>query len=187
MTFSKLILNHVNDEQNFLNAFMFIDRAIFPISGHVNLHNCQMWDWGYPHVVWEHICHNPRVNVCIFGPFSFVESTNNGQSLPGHAKELCFSSEETGLTNSIIFQQDGTPLHFSKCDVEVSSAALPGRWIGRIGSNFWHCLFFSFVAVSVITFVWTQFETWNVWKQEQEKPLLWLNICRAVNGAQIRY
>jgi hypothetical protein len=101
---------------------MFSDRATFPISERVNLRNCQMWEGEYPHMVQEHVRHSPRVNiwsrltcVCIFGPLSFVEGTVNGQSLPRHARELSFSSEETDLTNVIIFQQDGTPHNFSKC------------------------------------------------------------------------
>ena len=76
------MLSRTEDDEDYLKKVMFTDEACFHASGKVNQHNVRIWGSESHHVVIEHICDSPPVNVwcdllhdCLVGPFFFVEDT----------------------------------------------------------------------------------------------------------------
>jgi hypothetical protein len=72
------------------------------------------------------------------GYFFSVENTINGQVYLDMLENFFFpQSEENDLANTKIFQQDCSPLHFSRHGMNVLSATFAGRWIGSGDSILW--------------------------------------------------
>jgi hypothetical protein len=57
------MLNHLDEDEDFLGKFVFSDEATFHISGLVNRHN--VWTWGSepPRVIVTHQHNSPKLNV----------------------------------------------------------------------------------------------------------------------------
>uniref|UniRef100_UPI00358FA67B cilia- and flagella-associated protein 57-like n=1 Tax=Myxine glutinosa TaxID=7769 RepID=UPI00358FA67B len=62
IAFALEMLSRIEDE-DYLKKVMFTDEACFHISGKVNQHNVRIWGFETPHVVIEHICDSPKINV----------------------------------------------------------------------------------------------------------------------------
>jgi hypothetical protein len=81
------MLNRLEEDNLFLDKFVFSDEATFHLSGKVNSHNLIIWGSQNPHQVVEHVREIPKVNAfCavnrtqVYGPFFFAEATVTGHA-----------------------------------------------------------------------------------------------------------
>jgi len=91
-------------------------------TGLVNKHNCHIWAANNPYITMETAMNSAKVNVwCamsnkeIIGPYFFENETVNQYNYFHMLKNYFYPIiQRKRLTNKIIFQQDGSPPHFSK-------------------------------------------------------------------------
>ena len=79
------MLSRIDEDNGFLNHVAFSDEAAFHTSGKVHCHNCRSWGNENPHVVVEHECGSPKLNVlcclnsgAVIEPFFFKKPAVTG-------------------------------------------------------------------------------------------------------------
>jgi hypothetical protein len=123
----------------------FSDESTFYLSGLVNKHNCRFWSSSNQFVTVEEAMHSPKINVwCamsskqIIGPFFFDGETVNKDGYLDMLEHFFYPIiQRKRLHRSIYFQQDGSPVHFSKQVRAWLDEKFDGRWVGRGGPISW--------------------------------------------------
>jgi hypothetical protein len=139
-----ILLPLLTDNNNKGNIF-FSDEAAFHLNGLVNKHNVRYWSEENPHVTIKTVMQSPKINVwCamsetrLIGPFFFNDDTINGQKYLTMLQDFFIPElRRLRLVNSILFQQDGAPPHFSREVRRFLDNIFPNRWIGRGGPIRW--------------------------------------------------
>ena len=82
LNFVTMMCKQHQGADQWLKRWMFMDEAIFHVSGRVNMHNCLIWGTENPHVSYELKRAIRKQNVwCgmtsdkVYGPFFFEEET----------------------------------------------------------------------------------------------------------------
>ena len=82
LSFAVMMCEWQEENDQWLNQWMFTDEAAFHVSGRVNTHSCIVWGTENPHVSYELERASPKVNVwCgvthekVYGPLFFTEET----------------------------------------------------------------------------------------------------------------
>lgn len=133
--FSQWVLDH----QHLLKDIMWSDEAYFSLDGTVNRHNCVIWAYQNPHATVTESLHPEKVCVWMgfsakhkLQPFFFnttVDQFNYTDLLEHH---LLPQLKQKKIFNSVIFQHDGAPPHFSHRARQFLSSHFPEeRVIGR--------------------------------------------------------
>jgi hypothetical protein len=126
--FCEIMINKINQDDNFINHVLFSDESTFCLNGHVNRHNCRYWAYRNPH--WTEEVHTQRpqkINVwCgiigrnIIGYF-FIDGNLTSakylqllqQQVIPRLRQIFVNYEDTNITaKTVWFQQDGAPRHF---------------------------------------------------------------------------
>jgi hypothetical protein len=123
----------------------FSDESTFYLSGLVNKHNCRFWSSSNQFVTVGEAMNSAKINVwCamsskqIIGPFFFDGETVNKDDYLDMLEDFFFPIiQRKRLHNNIYFQQDGSPIHFSKQVRTWLDEKFDGRWIGRGGPISW--------------------------------------------------
>ena len=104
----------MDEDDNFLNRWVFSDEAIFHLSGRVNTHNAIMWGRENPHVSYELERVSPKVSVCcgislykLYRPFMFGEETVLSGPYLDMLQHFFISQLQQDNSMDIVFQQDG--------------------------------------------------------------------------------
>lgn len=141
-SFAEMELSRIQTNPNHLSSLTFSDEAHFHLDGRVNRHNSRCWSRVNPGWIGEEGLHSPRTTVwaaiCesgIYGPFFFDENVSSESYLQMLKESFWPSVEEKGLTNTILFMQDGAPPHFGLSVRSWLDEKLPNRWMGRGSSN----------------------------------------------------
>jgi hypothetical protein len=62
--FCEIMMNKINQDDNFINHVLFSDESTFCLNGHVNRHNCRYWADRYPNWMEDvHTQHPQKINV----------------------------------------------------------------------------------------------------------------------------
>lgn len=147
VVFCEWALQQMQTNPNFIAYVLFSDESTFTNYGDVNRHNMHYWSLENPH--WLRQVEHQRpwsVNVwCgiignkLIGPY-FIEGNSNGikyrnfleQELP-----VLLEGVTLDVRQSMWFQHDGCPAHYSIAAREVLDRDYNGRWIGRGGPINW--------------------------------------------------
>lgn len=142
--FSEVFLNQMKEEVGLLDRVLWTDEAVFKKNGRVNRHNCIYWSAENPHEVIEEELNVPGVCVwagisssSVVGPYFFegtVTAASYTEMLTNYA--IPFLQQQPGY-DSLLWQQDGAPAHFSTAVRQHLDHFFPGRWIGRSGPIPW--------------------------------------------------
>ena len=96
---------------------MFTDEACFHVLGKIKQHRVRVWGSQNPHVVIEHICDSPKLNVWLgllhdrlVGLFFFAEDSVTSTIYMNVLEEFAFPQNED-LQPEINFRQDNAPPH----------------------------------------------------------------------------
>jgi transposase len=115
--FAMDMLDHIDNDNDFLDRVIFSDGSTFHMCGIVNRHNCRIWGSESPHAVREYERDSPKLNVwCalsrheVIGPFFFQEKTVNSTNYLDML-ELFAVPQMAHLQPNVFFQQDGAPPH----------------------------------------------------------------------------
>lgn len=138
------LVEAVNND-NLLGNILFSDEARFHVCGLVNKHNCRVWASEQPNVTIEWERNTPCVNVWLgltqnkcYGPFFFAEATVTGVTYLDMLQQFLQPQlEEDGITDTVVYQQDGAPPHFALIVRSYLDEMFPGRWIGRGSPRLW--------------------------------------------------
>lgn len=153
LEFCEIMMDRCNANPQFLSKMVFSDEATFCLSGSVNRQNFRYWAPENPHWSMEsHTQFPQKVNVwagivgtAIVGPF-FIEGTLNSEKYLDLLQNYIIPSVSALYPNdenpnipadSIWFQQDGAPPHYSRTVREYLHNIFPNRWIGRRGFIEW--------------------------------------------------
>lgn len=136
--FCELMIERIENEDDFVNRLVFADEANFHLTGHVNRHNCFYYSVTDPNVIWEKPVNSPR--VCVWaaisnsGVISFKIVRNNMDG--DNFLSICEENIKPIFLNdpTKILVQDGAPCHYSKRVRNFLNEFLPQRWIGRRGN-----------------------------------------------------
>ncbi|GBL80724.1 hypothetical protein AVEN_225362-1 [Araneus ventricosus] len=107
----------MNDE-HFLRKIVFSDEATFHVCGHVHRHNVRVRAAENP----RDLMHNKAI-----GPFFFAETTVTSNIY--HDMLQLYAVPQ--FPEGVIFQQDGTPPHYSNIVHEFLDTTFRQWWIGR--------------------------------------------------------
>lgn len=142
LDFADQELRRIAQDPTHLVRMMFSDEAHFHLDGGVNRHNHRYWSMENPNWVMEQGLHSPRVTVWaaigeagIIGPFFFDETVNSERYLAMLTDKFWPQIDQKGLTDDIIFMQDGAPPHWGLGVRGWLNEHLPGRWMGRGSPN----------------------------------------------------
>ena len=74
----------------------------------------------------------------VYGPFMFGERTINGSSYLDILQQF-FDPQlvANGILDTVVYQQDGAPAHFSLIVRYYINGTFPERWIGRGSQRLW--------------------------------------------------
>jgi hypothetical protein len=135
------MLNHLKEDNLFLDKIVFSDEATFHLSGKVNRQNLIIWGSQNPHQVVEHVRDSPKVNVfCavhrtqVYRPFFFAEATVTGHVYLDMLEHFLVTQLDE---NNVIWQQDGALPHYHRDVTWHLNQKFPERWIGRGGYIPW--------------------------------------------------
>ena len=115
------------------------DEVAFHLNGLINKHNVRYWCEEHSWITIETVMQSLKVHVCcsmsesrVIGPYLFDDDTINRQNSYSMLKEF-FVPELKRLrkASSAIFQQDGTPAHFSLDVRQYLDNVFPNQWMGR--------------------------------------------------------
>lgn len=153
LEFCERLMDLCHDNPQFSKKIVFSDEATFCLHGSVNRQNCRYWATENPH--WMMECHSQvpqKVNVWagvienrVIGPFFFEENLNGERYLEFLENDLvpCLATlypdpEDPDIPdNSLWYQQDGAPAHYTRPVRQYLDTVFPGRWIGRRGAIEW--------------------------------------------------
>lgn len=153
LEFCETMMNHCNNDPQFVRHVVFSDEATFYLNGIVNRQNCRYWAPANPHWMMEDHTQFPlKVNVWagiienkIVGPF-FIEGPLNSDKyldllehniIPALVALYPNNNNPQIPNNSLWYQQDGAPPHYSRVVRDYLDATFPNRWIGRRGTIEW--------------------------------------------------
>lgn len=132
------ILEELTADDNYLQKILFSDKAIFHTHGVVNCHNCRIWGSENPHALMKHV-RDSQVNVwCsimsdrIVGSCFFHKSTIMSAVYLDMLENFVFPQIVADV-DSLIFQQDGAPVHFGAIVSTALDKQFPGLYIGMGG------------------------------------------------------
>ena len=142
VAFAETILDNTTDDPQYLEKICFSDEANFHLSGAVNRHNVRIWGTQNPREYTEKELNSPKVNVwCavlhnrVIGPYFFEELTINQDSYLEMLNTFAFPILRT--IPQLVFQQDGSPVHWGLRVRETLDRTFQHRWIGRGGPVAW--------------------------------------------------
>ena len=105
----------------------------------LNRQNVRIWGLQNPHVQIEHSRDSPKVNVScaiscssVYGPFFFDGNMVNGLQYLHMLQNWLFPRLNK---DNLIFQQDGTPPHWSRQVCQFLNETLLNHWIERQGAD----------------------------------------------------
>lgn len=153
MQFCEIMMERCIDDPQFSRRIVFSDEATFCLNGTVNRQNFRYWATENPHWIMEcHTQYPQKVNVWagiignrILGPF-FFDGTLTGERyleflefdlIPALAVVYPNPEDPDIPNDSLWYQQDGAPAHFTRPVREYLDSVFPGRWIGRRGPIEW--------------------------------------------------
>lgn len=135
LEFARWILQNQGIEDDVL----WSDEAYFSLDGVINRHNCVIWAFQNPHMTINKSLHSPK--LCVWMAFSktvkitpfFFATPVNGDNYTSLLKDHLFPQlRQLNVMDTIIFQHDGAPPHFSKNARDFLEKELPPcRVIGR--------------------------------------------------------
>lgn len=138
VAFALAQINILNEEPDFLNNIIFSDEAHFHLNGAVNRHNFRYWSTDNPQWYEEKPLHSPRVTVWaaigrsgIVGPFFFDNNVNGANYLHMLQTQFLPQIEHNPQFQTMVFQQDGAPPHWTLAVRQFLNQTFPQRWIGR--------------------------------------------------------
>ncbi|GFX76820.1 uncharacterized protein TNCV_1952611 [Trichonephila clavipes] len=133
--FSLQFLARLEIDPEWLWNILWTDEAHFHLDGSVNTHNCRILESDNPHSTLQVPLHSPKVTVrCgfstsfILGPYFFEELVAVGPvtcSITGQRyasllrNNIIPSLQACQCLSRIIFMQDGTPPHITRCVKDV--------------------------------------------------------------------
>ena len=142
VTFARTMLLRVEEDMHYLRRIAFSDEATFHVSGVVHRHNVRIWARENPRAFQEYDPNSPKINVwCgltidrVIGPYFFEGQTVNKEAYLNMLQTFAYPI----LTpiDGIIFQQDGSPVHWARIVRQSLNQTFPERWIGRDGPTAW--------------------------------------------------
>lgn len=146
ITFCESMLEKCNDDDTVLENICFSDECTFTLNGEPNRQNYRYWSRENQHVkVQSHTQYRQSVNVWmgilgnnLIGPF-YIEGTLDQENYLNLLQNQIVPNiiAVTANINSVFYQQDGAPAHYSRIVREYLDATFPNRWIGRGGPIAW--------------------------------------------------
>lgn len=141
------------ENPNFVSNIIFSDEATFYLNGTVNRQNCRYWAPRNPHwFIESHTQYPEKVNVWaaivrdrILGPY-FIEGTLTAEKYLNFLRDDLLPALATLYPNhndpdipddTLWYQQDGAPPHYSIIVRNYLNNIFPNRWIGRRGQIEW--------------------------------------------------
>ena len=123
---------------------IFSDESVFHVCNHPNRQNTRIWASQQPHFQLEYMRDTPKTTVwlaihknTVIGPYFFDTNVNGEAYLKMLREFLIPRLELLGIKDTVYFQQDGAPCHYTRAVRDYLDAELPGRWIGRGGPLEW--------------------------------------------------
>ena len=141
--FAQSCRRELRNDAGYLNRIVFSDECKFSLSGVVNKQNCRIWGTERPNEVYETLHNSPSVMVwCalsqneIIGPYFFENENVTGSTYKRMLRYFLFPKPRN-YPETMIFQQDGAPPHYSLEVREYLNRKLPNQWMGRGGPISW--------------------------------------------------
>lgn len=114
-----IFMQEAMQDENVASCLIFSDEAICHLSGKVNRHNVCISGTNNPHIIIQHECDSPKVNVfCaisktqVYGlPFFFIENTVNGRSYLDMLQTWLLPRLNND-SDDYIYLKDRTPPHW---------------------------------------------------------------------------
>lgn len=135
-------LARIETDEMHLARLVWSDESHFHLDGGVNRHNHRYWSPTNPNWITEQSLHSPRTTVWaaiwqggIFGPFFFDENVKSVNYLEMLQRDLWPAMEASGMSDELIFMQDGAPPHWGLQVRQWLNETLPERWMGRGSPN----------------------------------------------------
>ena len=118
--FASTVCDRMEEDDKFLNRWVFSDEATFHFSGIVNTHNAIIWGRENPHVSYELERVSPKVNAWrgisrykLYGPFMFGEKTVRSGPYLDMLQHFFIPQLQQDNSMDIVFQQDSAPPHWA--------------------------------------------------------------------------
>ncbi|XP_070528284.1 uncharacterized protein [Cardiocondyla obscurior] len=147
MRYTAIFLAQCRQDETFPDNILWSDEAIFTPNGIFNSKNFIMWQHQNPHAVrqcafqfrWKLNVWAGIIGNRVIGPYFLpprLDGERYAQFLENHLPILL---EELPLQmrQTMIFQHDGAPPHYSRRARMVLDRHFPDRWIGRNGPISW--------------------------------------------------
>lgn len=147
LQFSRWFLNCLDTNEDLFKQVLWSDEAHFNQQGVFNQHNLHIWNDENPHQIREsHKQVRWSVNVWIgllgndiIGPH-FLPRILNAENYANFCENILPTFlEDIPLLQrqSIVYQHDGAPAHYSRNVREILNRRFPNKWIGRGGPTSW--------------------------------------------------
>jgi hypothetical protein len=146
--FCEIMMNKINQDDNFINHVLFSDESNVCLNGHVNRHNCRYWADRNPHWMEEVHTQRPQKKInawCdiigrnIIGPF-FIDGNLTSakylqllqQQVIPRLRQIFVNYEDRNiLAETVRFQQDGAPPYFGLQVRQYLDVIFQEKYIGR--------------------------------------------------------
>lgn len=133
-------VSQIKQKPDFANSIVFSDEAIFHTDGVISPHNCRWWSKTKPNFMQIKPIYSQKLIVwCaihrhgVIGPYFFSRDVD-GHSYLNMLKEFVIPElQRLGLLHQCLFQQDGSPNHYTKPVINYLANTFQDRWIGRAG------------------------------------------------------
>ena len=147
VTFCQWARQQIERDPNFFAKVLFSDESTFTNHGTVNRHNMHYWSTENPHWL-QQVEHQYPWNVNVWcgiigdkliGPY-FIEGNLNGEKYANFLRNqfpVLLEDLTLELRQTMWFQHDGCPAHYSLVAREILNNVYNQRWIGRGGPVKW--------------------------------------------------
>uniref|UniRef100_A0A0N5C1S0 DDE_3 domain-containing protein n=1 Tax=Strongyloides papillosus TaxID=174720 RepID=A0A0N5C1S0_STREA len=120
-------LKSIEENSCHLMNWMFSDEAHFHLDGGVNRHTFRMWSNENPKWVEKQALHSPRNHRSLL----FEGNLTRDFYISLLQTQFWPEISNNGISERIVFMQDGSPPHYTKKVREWLDSNFQGRWIGR--------------------------------------------------------
>lgn len=142
--FCETFLAFYEDEPNIVDHIIWSDECCFKLNGFVNRHNCVYWADSNPHEILEKAVNLPGITVWgaissdgLIGPFFFENTVTGASYLEMLQDKLWPVISQRPDIDTVHFQQDGAPPHYSLIVRNWLDQHFTDRWMGRRGPVEW--------------------------------------------------
>lgn len=140
LQFAEIFISQAMDYPEILDQIIWSDEAQFKLSGYVNRHNSVYWSSVNPHITIKSQLNKPGVTVWagisssgIMGPIFFEGIVTGAIYLNALRNTIVPQLQLRDDFQTLYFQQDGAPPHFSLAVRNYLDEIFKQKWIGRRG------------------------------------------------------